>query len=238
MTLTSWLTFFSYLFSPSYDDDTVRRDGIPLLHSYINLVNRLIYLDFFNLNRPNHVEARPLLSIPHLAATGTLMWSPAFVQKVLIGNYGLAESIQLQLAASFVLNPLSGLKGLAKFFNLVVEKFHDGPEYVDAALQCVTIANGAMMSCDVDAISDRLTQLRPSHAEIMMQMFNELDPKIREGLNKDKDHINVEARKMFPRMLGELLRRAMLMDELVSAKLFRDIVGVHDDIKSLHSTLR
>lgn len=183
-------------------------------------------LDCVTLAASPDAPSKPLLCLPHLNVLRMLMWHSPFVDKVLIQGYGLPNSIHLILAAKCLLDPVCGLKGIAKFFYEVIERFHEGVEYADAASCCILIVNGAMTACDHESYSNHvLAQSHSQHAEISMQMFNELDPKLTDGLNKDKDHFGIENRKNLPRFLSEFLRRMMNRDEQIAFNLFGDIVG-------------
>jgi ubiquitin carboxyl-terminal hydrolase 34 len=224
---------YSYGFGTNYDEDDVRRDAPELLVLYIKLVNRLILHDYTNLQRSYlHALPRPQLSQNHLATLRTLLVGNNFIEKCLVGIYEMSDVLRRGLASTFLLNTDAGIKGLAKYFYLSVDRFDENPAFVEIAIHSLHIVNTAVtLGHHSFTIDQNLAPHCAEHARYMMNMFHAIDARLNEGINKQNDPINAEVRKNLPPLMAEFIRRFMQMDESISKQIFDEIVGNFDSLR-------
>jgi ubiquitin carboxyl-terminal hydrolase 34 len=155
-----------------------------------------------------------------------------FIEKCLVGIYELSDALRHALASTFLLNTDAGIKGLAKYFYLCVDRFDENPDYVEIAIHSLNIVNTAVaLGHQCLIIDPNLAPYSSEHAQYMMNMFHAIDARLNEGINKQNDPINAEVRKTLPLLMAEFIRRFMEMDEFISKKIFDEIVGKYDSLR-------
>jgi ubiquitin carboxyl-terminal hydrolase 34 len=150
--------------------------------------------------------------------------NPLF-NECLIKEYRMSETIRPRLATALLLGQDAGLKGFAKYVKNSTERFHEGTYFIDMCRNALEVIQLAVFMAVQEYTTDqRLFAMRPEVAKLLINIFQEIDPVIDDGI-KQNSVFTVEHRRAIPLALALILRQAMTMDETISKQMFADVIG-------------